>query len=256
MENGQYDGKVDIWSLGITCIELAERKPPLFNMNPMSALYHIAQNDPPTLTTNVDEDEPVYSDDFHQFISLCLRKQANERPNASELLQTTFIRTKSEREILMDLIRRTKEAVKEFDNIRYRRMKKVFLEQEEPSSLNASQSSVPHGQLVESNDDDSRCTDFISDSQPLYPDEDEDETSFNSSQSSLPQTSSSLGPNSLLFGRELSQPVASSFPPPQLPNFDTSHPSCFRPLQIQIDEMTRNDVKKLRFEFLPFVRPF
>ncbi|MED6246801.1 Serine/threonine-protein kinase TAO3, partial [Ataeniobius toweri] len=52
MDEGQYEGKVDIWSLGITCIELAERKPPLFNMNAMSALYHIAQNDSPTLQSN------------------------------------------------------------------------------------------------------------------------------------------------------------------------------------------------------------
>ena len=49
MDEGQYDSKVDIWSLGITCIELAERKPPLFHMNAMSALYHIAQRDSPTL---------------------------------------------------------------------------------------------------------------------------------------------------------------------------------------------------------------
>lgn len=49
MDEGQYDGKADIWSMGITSIELAERKPPLFNMNAMSALYHIAQSDPPRL---------------------------------------------------------------------------------------------------------------------------------------------------------------------------------------------------------------
>lgn len=49
MDEGQYDCKVDIWSLGITCIELAERKPPLFHMNAMSALYHIAQRDSPSL---------------------------------------------------------------------------------------------------------------------------------------------------------------------------------------------------------------
>ena len=49
MDEGQYEGKVDVRSLGITCTELADRKLPLFNMNAMSALYHIAQNESPTL---------------------------------------------------------------------------------------------------------------------------------------------------------------------------------------------------------------
>lgn len=57
MEEGQYDGRVDVWSLGITCIELAEGKPPYFNMNAMSALYRIgaAQTAPPTLAHPTDE---------------------------------------------------------------------------------------------------------------------------------------------------------------------------------------------------------
>uniref|UniRef100_A0A8C4LP67 Serine/threonine-protein kinase TAO3 n=1 Tax=Equus asinus asinus TaxID=83772 RepID=A0A8C4LP67_EQUAS len=77
MDEGQYDGKVDIWSLGITCIELAERKPPLFNMNAMSALYHIAQNDSPTLQT----------DSFRRFVDYCLQKIPQERPTSAELLR-------------------------------------------------------------------------------------------------------------------------------------------------------------------------
>jgi serine/threonine protein kinase len=89
MENGQYDGKVDIWSLGITCIELAERKPPLFNMNPMSALYHIAQNEPPTLMMNNENSNgtiPLYTNDFISFIAMCLQKNPNVRPTPVELM--------------------------------------------------------------------------------------------------------------------------------------------------------------------------
>lgn len=62
MDEGQYDGKVDVWSLGITCIELAERKPPYFNMNAMSALYHIAQNESPTLPVSIPS--PILSGSY------------------------------------------------------------------------------------------------------------------------------------------------------------------------------------------------
>lgn len=83
MDEGQYDGKVDVWSLGITCIELAERKPPYFNMNAMSALYHIAQNEAPSLgTANSD-----WTDPFRQFVSGCLQKSPHDRPNSSQMLQ-------------------------------------------------------------------------------------------------------------------------------------------------------------------------
>uniref|UniRef100_A0AAX7T186 Serine/threonine-protein kinase TAO3 n=1 Tax=Astatotilapia calliptera TaxID=8154 RepID=A0AAX7T186_ASTCA len=83
MDEGQYEGKVDIWSLGITCIELAERKPPLFNMNAMSALYHIAQNDSPTLQSN------EWSDLFRSFVDYCLLKIPQDRPSSGELLRVT-----------------------------------------------------------------------------------------------------------------------------------------------------------------------
>ena len=81
MDEGQYDGKVDVWSLGITCIELAERKPPYFNMNAMSALYHIAQNDSPSLAA------PEWSDVFRHFVDACLQKNPSDRPTSERLTQ-------------------------------------------------------------------------------------------------------------------------------------------------------------------------
>uniref|UniRef100_A0A8C6XID6 non-specific serine/threonine protein kinase n=1 Tax=Naja naja TaxID=35670 RepID=A0A8C6XID6_NAJNA len=109
MDEGQYDGKVDVWSLGITCIELAERKPPLFNMNAMSALYHIAQNDSPLLQSTCKKRErervlPVTPQ--HRFL-------LRERPQT----------------VIMDLIQRTKDAVRELDNLQYRKMKKILFQE-------------------------------------------------------------------------------------------------------------------------------
>ena len=122
MDEGQYDGKVDVWSLGITCIELAERKPPYFNMNAMSALYHIAQNEPPSLST-VNE----WSIEFRQFVDLCLRKNSYERPTSSQAVKHKFIRRDRPPDVIMDLINRTKAAVRELDNLNYRKMKKILM---------------------------------------------------------------------------------------------------------------------------------
>ncbi|PRD25191.1 UNVERIFIED_CONTAM: Tao [Trichonephila clavipes] len=121
MDEGQYDGKVDIWSLGITCIELAERKPPYFNMNAMSALYHIAQNDSPSLGPG------DWSDSFHRFVETCLQKHPTDRPTASRLLQHPFIVNPRPSRVIMDLIHRTKAAVRELDNLNYRKMKKILM---------------------------------------------------------------------------------------------------------------------------------
>uniref|UniRef100_A0A8C9S3T0 Serine/threonine-protein kinase TAO3 n=1 Tax=Scleropages formosus TaxID=113540 RepID=A0A8C9S3T0_SCLFO len=107
MDEGQYDGKVDVWSLGITCIELAERKPPLFNMNAMSALYHIAQNDSPTLQSCLQN---------HEFVR-------RERPTR----------------VLIDLIQRTKDAVRELDNLQYRKMKKILYQEKHNGPMGESQ---------------------------------------------------------------------------------------------------------------------
>ncbi|CAF1200887.1 unnamed protein product [Adineta ricciae] len=231
MENGQYDGKVDIWSLGITCIELAERKPPLFNMNPMSALYHIAQNDPPTLQSNNSENQTRTSD-FALFIAMCLKKNPCERPTAKELLNTIFIKSQSNRESLIDLIRRTKDAVKEFDNIRYRRMKKVLMGHDEHNTSSADlhqsvevinmdtdNSNNIDNELLDDrtldddeDDDDTHSADLVSGTHDLHADDDE---SLNSSGSSLQLP---VPPPSAIFkGLLMNKQISTSSPPIQNP---------------------------------------
>uniref|UniRef100_A0A8C1TY63 non-specific serine/threonine protein kinase n=1 Tax=Cyprinus carpio TaxID=7962 RepID=A0A8C1TY63_CYPCA len=123
MDEGQYEGKVDIWSLGITCIELAERKPPLFNMNAMSALYHIAQNESPTLQSS------EWTDYFRNFVDSCLQKLPQDRSNSEELLKHAFVRRERPDSVLIDLIQRTKDAVRELDNLQYRKMKKILFQE-------------------------------------------------------------------------------------------------------------------------------
>ena len=121
MENGTYDSAVDVWSLGITCIELgivilssttmnlrhlAEMKPPLFDKHAMSALYHIVQKPAPELaqgTGYVCYCHPliiliqtpcsavVSSQEFRSFIETCLKKEPSERLKTSALLNVSTI---------------------------------------------------------------------------------------------------------------------------------------------------------------------
>uniref|UniRef100_A0A8C5C262 non-specific serine/threonine protein kinase n=1 Tax=Gadus morhua TaxID=8049 RepID=A0A8C5C262_GADMO len=136
MDEGQYDGKVDVWSLGITCIELAERKPPLFNMNAMSALYHIAQNENPTLQSS------DWSDLFRNFVDSCLQKIPQDRPHSDDMLGHAFLQRERPGSVLMDLVLRTKEAVRELDNLQYRKMKKLLFH-EAPNG--PAPAETPHG---------------------------------------------------------------------------------------------------------------
>lgn len=108
MDEGLYDGRADVWSLGITCIELAERRPPLFQLNAMSALYHIAQRDPPAL-----KHPQHWSEQFRDFVSRCLRKLPQERPRARELLQHEFLTRERPPGVVQELLRRTKMAARD-----------------------------------------------------------------------------------------------------------------------------------------------
>jgi len=129
MDEGQYDGKADIWSMGITSIELAERKPPLFNMNAMSALYHIAQSDPPRLN------DGCWSHEFRHFINQLLQKKPSDRPNSTQVLKHPFLTRIRSNTVVFDLIMRTKDVVRDLDNLQYRKMKKILIAEHRQQSL-------------------------------------------------------------------------------------------------------------------------
>nr|XP_026486396.1 myosin-IIIb-like isoform X3 [Vanessa tameamea] len=77
-----YDSRCDVWSVGITAIELAEGEPPLSGLHPMRALFQIPRNPPPTLSH-----PELFTPQLADFISECLVKDMNQRPFARELLE-------------------------------------------------------------------------------------------------------------------------------------------------------------------------
>uniref|UniRef100_A0A3Q2VP08 non-specific serine/threonine protein kinase n=1 Tax=Haplochromis burtoni TaxID=8153 RepID=A0A3Q2VP08_HAPBU len=112
-----YDFKSDLWSLGITAIEMAEGAPPLCDMHPMRALFLIPRNPAPRLKSK------KWSKKFQSFIESCLVKSHSQRPSTEQLLKHPFIKDlPNERQIriqLKDHIDRTKKKRGERDETEY-----------------------------------------------------------------------------------------------------------------------------------------
>jgi len=104
-----HDEKADMWSLGITAIEMGESKPPHSNIHPMRAIFMIPGRPPPTLAV-----PEKWSPDFASFIEKCLTKNPEERPSATHLLEHPFIKKAKPPSVLTDLIDESRHIIDKY----------------------------------------------------------------------------------------------------------------------------------------------
>lgn len=142
-----YDCVADIWSLGITALEMAEGKPPYGDIHPMRAIFMIPTKPPPSF-----RDPDRWSSEFIDFVSRCLVKNPDERATASELLQHEYIRNSKPVTILQQMIAEARE-IQENENYRRDRINNLESDEDEIDSRTMVEFMSNSGTLVPSNNE-------------------------------------------------------------------------------------------------------
>lgn len=106
IQESSYNGKADIWSLGITVIEMAEGRPPYAAIHPMRAIFLIPSRPPPTLSK-----PDFWSDEMNDFLAKCLCKNPDDRWRAKDLLKHPFVRKVKSTAVLAELIDTANEKI-------------------------------------------------------------------------------------------------------------------------------------------------
>jgi len=128
ISKSKYNKKTDIWSLGITAIEMAEGEPPYSHIHPYRAMFKI-QKDPPQGLTEPEN----WSHEFNHFVQRCLTIDPKSRPTAKELLLDPFIRNNKGESIVRELVAESMELVEKYRLRRANKLKKKAEEEKKKS---------------------------------------------------------------------------------------------------------------------------
>ncbi|KAI9305895.1 kinase-like domain-containing protein, partial [Cunninghamella echinulata] len=103
IKGSEYDTKVDIWSLGVMMMEMAQGDPPYIEYPPLRAVFLIASNGVPEL-----DPSSTWSDSFKDFVKQCTTMNPNQRPDAERLLKHPFLTMASSTEDIIQLVTESK----------------------------------------------------------------------------------------------------------------------------------------------------